>query len=308
MTSDAATRQLCSRAVLGAVDWDIVSAGRVLRVSAAADLADRWPELSRHVTAEELRAAASGPARSQGGARVATPALGPISSADLRRRLNALLHCLHLGGRTLTVHGVAMRRDDRAVVLLGGHGAGKTLVGLALALRGWGALAGDAVLMELSAPIGPARLVGGSTAFLARPAAVLRWFSQLGFAFSPAAQRVDLVDNGLVAKAPFEGISGVAAVLVDVDGDPRIATDADVEALEGHTGASLWYGASGHVLDRVLDDVGGPPLRVLETPELARTRLTVTSELAVLCPVTLVRGSPHAIAAAVHHLTDEGSL
>jgi len=307
MTFNAATGQLRSGAEPGALDWDIVSAGRVLRVSAADDLADRWPELSRHVTAEELRAAASAPARSSGRASAPLPVLGPISSRDLRRRLNALLHCLHLGDKTLTVHGVAMRRADRAVVLLGGHGAGKTLAGLALARVGWGALTGDTVLIEVSAPTGPARLVGGSAAFLARPGAVLRWFPQVRFSLPPTAQRVDLIDNGLVAKAPFEGISAVTAVLVDVDGDPRIATDADVEALDRHTGASLWYRASGHVLDRVLDDASGPPLRVLETPELVRTRFAVTCELAGLCSVTLVRGSPHAIAAAVHHLIDEGS-
>lgn len=307
MTSVAPAGQLHRGDWSAAAEWDLFSVGRVLRVAANADLAARWPELSGHLIADGLHAAPARVTWAGGGASATIPAPASVSTGDLRRWLNALLHCMHLGSRTLTVHGVAMRQGARAVVLLGDHGAGKTLTGFALALDGWSALAGDALLMEVSAPAVSPRLVGGSSAFLARPASVERWFPQVPLGSHSGVLRVDLIEGGWVARTGFDGVSAIAAVLVHVDGDPRIGAGAEVEALDRHTGASLWYRASGHMLDRLLDDAGCPPLRVLETPELARARRAAARQLAELCPVTLVRGGPHAIAAAVHRLFDERS-
>jgi hypothetical protein len=91
--------------------------------------------------------------------------------------INAQLHVHQLRVGRLSVHSVALARSGRAVLLLGEHGAGKSLVGLALVERGWDVVAGDVALVGVGEQ-GEQRpvVLGGTRAYLVRAGALQRYF------------------------------------------------------------------------------------------------------------------------------------
>lgn len=271
--------------------WAVLSAGRVLTVAATTELTAAWPQIAPHVPGvlpgEPLRTG-EGPA----------VAAVPDNTRDARRLINAHLHVLHLAGGTVCVHAVALYRPGvGAVLLLGGHGAGKTLVGIKLAMYGWQWLAGDVVLLDIAEQIA---VRGGTSALLARRVPVLRWFPALGVA-EPGPRLVDLHrEIGLSAVTVPGGVPVAAAVLVDVDGDPAAAGGV-VEQTDRHTAATVWLRASGHLLDRILDG-GKQILRSLEDGPALAQRVDYVHMLADRLRLHAVRGAPDGIAARIEQL------
>ena len=281
--------------------YEVVSAGRSLWVEADAALGSRWGEVVPHL-----------PGVLPGGVR---PRVGPgaallpsgVSRGDARRLLNAHLHLLHLAYGTLCLHAVALRfpADGRVVVLLGGHGAGKSLVALALVRRGWRVLAGDVALVDLSDPERGFRVLGGTAAFLARRAPTLRWFPDLALPPS-GGERVDLGHLPGLRESPMATAGPVTvAAVVDVDGDP-VAGAGMVEVLDEHTAATVWWRASGHLLERILDDSAVVLCQFEDGPASSHRQNRVRA-LAGALPLHAVWGAPDAIADRVQDLADSST-
>jgi hypothetical protein len=273
------------------------SRDRKLTVAVPAMPAGWWGKVRPHlpgVGPGEIEAAPSS-ARADMAVRART------SAADGRRLINAHLHWLHLRHGTLCVHAVSLRHPGRgdAVVLLGGHGAGKTLVALSLVRRGWRIVAGDVTLLDCRHP---APLVsGGSSAVIVRRSAVRHWFPRLGVPAS-SPERVEL------SRLPELNVPGTAApgavraaVVVDVDGSPYSGRGV-LETWDQHTAATVWLRASGHLLDRVLDGGGAVLRHRFEDGDAARARLAHVRALAGQLPLHGVWGTPHAIAERVEQL------
>ncbi|MEU4406212.1 hypothetical protein AB0F88_16950 [Streptosporangium sp. NPDC023963] len=273
----------------------VPSAGRTLAVAASDDVIAAWPHIAPHVpgaSAELLH-----PGEHLAGRGVAVPDAPP----DARRVINAHLHVLHLAAGTLCVHAVAMHRPGQgAVLLLGGHGAGKTLAGLALAARGWQWLAGDVTLLDVAADGGPF-VRGGTTAILGRRGAVRRWFPDLSLPEAGPAI-VDLRRRDMAAAGPTR-VPVAAAVLVSLDTDPS-AKGGALERVDRHTAATAWLHSSGHLLDRLLD-AGEQPLRLLEDEHAQRQRIRYVHALTGSTGCYAVRGTPHDIAHQVEQLAED---
>ncbi|MFJ4774013.1 hypothetical protein ACIP88_33730 [Streptomyces uncialis] len=276
--------------------WELVSAGRPLTVRTPPMPARAWEADLPHLPGVTV------PPRPCPGSAGAVARLPEGTGVgDTRRLVNAHLHLFHLTAGTLALHAVAVERAGAAVLLLGGHGAGKTMTALALAGRGWRVLAGDVTLLDIP-HLGSTgyEVVGGTSGFIVRPSAVRRWFPCLPLPAGPG-DRVDLAGHpGLRCWAPGGRALLTAALAVDVDGDPR-AGDAP-ELLDAHTAVSVWWRASSHLLDRVLDH-GGLVLRTLETEPLANRRLLLVRALAARMPLHTARGTPRHLADQVQHLT-----
>ncbi|MEV7470135.1 hypothetical protein AB0O20_27070 [Streptomyces kronopolitis] len=283
--------------------YEVVSAGRSLVVGADPTLERRWESIAPHLPGVL-------PAGLRAGAGPVTVRLSAgVADGDARRVLNAHLHLLHLSHSTLCVHAVAVQRpgDGRVAVLLGGHGAGKTLAALALARRGWRVLAGDVALVECSSPGGHPRVLGGTTAFLARRGPTRRWFPDLELA-AVGPDRVDLsLLPAMWEPLPLDlGAGGVSvAAVVDVDGDPAAGAGM-VEVLDTHTAATVWWRASGHLLERLLDD-RAVVLRQLEDAAAASHRLEQVRELAGVIRLHAVWGAPEMIANRIEDLDRTGA-
>jgi len=224
-------------------------------------------------------------------------------AGDARRIANATAHCRGLLLGMLSVHAVAMVRDGEAVVLFGGHGAGKSVTGLALAERGWIAVAGDMALIQVGGHETRPLLVGGSRQYLLRPASFREWFGSRGQGRIRAgdhgtgvAARIDITHALGWAEQPAGEIVVCAAVLVTVDSGA--GPIAEVAVMDNHTSASVWYRASSHLVDRVLDDEDAEPLRCMEAPALAVARMTLIREAARALPVRSMFGTPRGIAEA----------
>ncbi|MFE5604196.1 hypothetical protein ACFQ8O_34010 [Streptomyces coelicoflavus] len=273
--------------------WAVSSGGRVLRLSAAPRFAASWPRLAPHVPG-----AASGElALLTAGTPVDLVLENGASPGDARRLINAHLHRLHLGHDTLCVHAVVLRRpdEDGTVVLLGGHGAGKTLVAIALAEHDWRPVAGDVALLDVH----PAPAVhGGTSAFMARSSAVARWFPRLRLDL-PDADRIDLRSRWSGVPGPAGG-RVLAAVLVGVDGDP--SAQADLHTEDVHTAATAWLRASTHLLDRILES-SPTVLRLVEDAAAARRRIALVRALAARLPLHAARGTPQHIASCIEELS-----
>lgn len=271
----------------------VSSGGRVLRLSADPRFAASWPRLAPHVPG-----AASGELTLlNAGTPVDLALENGVSPGDARRLINAHLHRLHIGHDTLCVHAVVLRRshEDGTVVLLGGHGAGKTLVAIALAEHGWRPVAGDVALLDVH----PAPAVrGGTSAFLARPSAVARWFPGLRLDL-PDADRIDLRSRWSGETDPAGG-QVLAAVLVGVDGDPSARAGLHTE--DAHTAATAWLRASTHLLDRILE-TSPRVLRLVEDAAAARRRIALVRALATRLPLHAARGTPQHIASRIEELT-----
>lgn len=277
-------------------EFAVTSRGRVLTVQVPLAAGSWWPQISPHL-----------PGVGPGGITTITlPAAADVvienrmGASDARRLVNAHLHRLHLKHSTLCVHATALHHPgrDAAVMLLGGHGAGKTLVALALALYGWHVLAGDVTLLDCLPH--PPVVSGGTTAFIARSASVRRWFPELGLPRTGAAT-VDLC--GLPAienrgRACSQVLTAV--IVVNVDGDPQPSGNQVVE-LDRHTAATTWLRSSSHLLDRVLDD-SGVVLRQFEALSASGRRLSLLRGLADRAPMYSAWGTPWSIAEHVEHL------
>lgn len=279
------------------------SAGRALAVVAPGQLATWWPEMSAHIPG----ATPEGIAPYAGTEADLTVPVG-LGSQDMRRLINASLHRLHLDHDTLSVHAVALEHPDtrEAVLLLGGHGSGKSLTAVALTLRGWHVLAGDVALLD-AAPLDDApRVRGGTSAFVVRRAPVRRWFPQLGVG-TDGPEKIDLSGcahsvggNGAVMPRRV----GAAAV-VDVDGDPAVSHGC-LQRVDAHTAATVWLRASAHLLDRVLDE-SDTVLREVEDVAAARHRTGLVRALARTVPVSAIWGSPAGVADQVERLATNRS-
>lgn len=223
-----------------------------------------------------------------------------LAESDRRRRANAAAHCRAVGLGVLCVHAAAMSKDGVGVVLLGGHGAGKSLSALALVEHGWRAVAGDVALVYVgNQKAGPA-LIGGTRQFLMRPGAYKRWFAhrmQDPLRDSAPHKRLDITATVPWVPAPVEEVTLDLAVLVAVDGGAR--GGADQAPLDAHTSTSVWYRASSHLLDRVLDDEGADPLRCMEPARVTKARMTLVRAAAKALPVRWMLGAPQAIAEAI---------
>ncbi|HEY6425213.1 MAG TPA: hypothetical protein VIY28_18620 [Pseudonocardiaceae bacterium] len=268
--------------------WEVTSAGRCLRVAGPAALSRWWPRIG-----PQIPGAARGSLVSVAGhAQVMLP--DDVTAADARRWINAHLHCVHLRRDTVSVHGVALAHDDRAVLLLGGHGAGKSLTGLAL-MTGyqWRPVAGDTVLIHVrdrGAPL----VIGGTSAYLVRRGEARLWFPELPLPVGDG-DRVDI--SGQPTPGDHPGFRLVGVIQVAVDGGP--GGTGLLARCDEQTARNAWYRASGHLLDKVLDDHREDPLRLVEDGELARRRARLVRLLAASAGCGWIRGDPHQMAAMI---------
>lgn len=270
----------------------MASAGRLLRVAADDGLAVSWPRIAPHLPGVHPDLPLE-PVDAQ--ADLSLPyGLGP---GDSRRLINAHLHMLHLGHGTLCPHAVALHKDGQgAVLLLGGHGVGKTLAAIAMVARGWRVLAGDVALLDAE----ETTVHGGTAAFLVRRRPARRWFPELGLAPS-GTEKVDL--GPWWASRSEEPVPVLAAVSVQVG-----ETVEALEEIDEHTARTLWLRASGHLLDRVLDGADAV-LRLLEDGPAARRRMELIRTLTARMPVHTALGSPAGIAERIEHLaTRRGAM
>ncbi|MFB7619394.1 hypothetical protein [Kitasatospora sp. NPDC056181] len=287
--------------------WDVSTAAGPLHVQLPRSLRTAWPRIVPHLPGAAVAGCGCG-SRPATGPRAAgfrtdpdfDTALLPDTAApdDVRRFLNAVLHCRHLGRGVLTLHAVAAARDDQVLLLLGGHGAGKTLTALALHERGWQPLSGDVSLLRVL-PDGSPEYLGGTTAFVVRSAEVARYLPGTARRYlpGPALAPDDTADLApLLPPAHAAPTARRTVRLVHVRVDQR--ESPLVRWAERQLRHSWLYQASGHQLDRVLrcDDT---PLRCLEPPELTRARLALTTRLADRVPVLSALGTPGQIAAGI---------
>ncbi|MFJ4679122.1 hypothetical protein [Kitasatospora sp. NPDC088783] len=267
----------------------VASAGRALEVRAPGVPAEGWARIAPYL-----------PGVAPGTVVPVPPGRGPVvvvpgafGEGDVRRWVNAHLHLLHLAHGALCVHAVAVRHPGGgAVLLLGGHGAGKSLTALALAAHGWRVLAGDVTVLHV--PAGPgerAVVLGGTFAFVVRRSPVRRWFPDRGLPAGP--ERLDLAET-LASSDGGAPAPVVAAVLVDVDSGPA----AEGGLVDPHTAATVWWRASGHLLDRLLDG-DDRVLRTLEDARLAARRLALVRTLASRVPLHTAFGPPQEMAARI---------
>jgi hypothetical protein len=218
---------------------------------------------------------------------------------DRRRMANAAAHCRGVRLGVLCVHAVAMEKGGASVLLLGGHGAGKSLTALALGERGWRVVAGDVALVHVALGGMRPALVGGTRQFLVRPEGYQRWFAhrEAGQPRGEGAEaRLDVTASVSWMSSPVGEIPLRLAVLVAVDGGIAGVCQS---VLSRHTSASVWFRASSHLLDRVLDDEGAEPLRCLEHPRLAVARMALVRAAACALPLRSMFGTPQVIADAI---------
>ncbi|MEJ8654779.1 hypothetical protein WKI65_43775 [Streptomyces sp. MS1.AVA.3] len=80
-----------------------------------------------------------------------------------------------------------------------------------------------------------------------------------------------------------------------------MAGSGTAEALDAHTAATVWWRASGHLLERLLDE-DQVVLRQLEDSAAAANRLSRVRALARGIPLHAAWGTPDAIAGRIEHL------
>lgn len=223
-------------------------------------------------------------------------------SGDALRVHRATEHCRRVVQGCLSVHAVAMARGQHGVLLFGGHGAGKSVTGLALAARGWHVLAGDVALVHAAGQADRLALVGGTRRFLLRPTSAsvpgVRPASSWEQTPGPTA-RIDATDRLTWVALGSDAIEAHLAVNVTVDSGA--GTSANLAALDAHTSQSVWWRASGYLLDRVLDDPSAEPLRCMERPALVAVRMGLARSAARLVPVHEGFGTADGIAEAIEN-------
>lgn len=286
--------------------WVLSSGGVRLLVDGPDHLAAWWPRLlasipSGTVVSSDLPAWVGTDAVAD---RLTIAAA--TTPADLRRLVNAHLHAAHLHQRVLSLHGVAVADADRGVLLLGGHGAGKSLTGLAMLTGyGWSIAAADTCLIRV--PVGePPQLLGGTGTYLVDGEAVTRWFPHLAGP-SAAVGRCDLAEHpGLGPLAAWSaGVEVATVVWVQFDsGTPS----ASWGRLDDQVAVSAVYRASGYLLTKVLDDEAAEPLVLVENAALTAERLRLARHLGGRLGCWWIRGNPHQIADVVDRLARKGDL
>jgi hypothetical protein len=275
--------------------WLVASAGTALVVEGPDELAMWWSDLAPQIpgTSDEPLSVGLGPET----LAVADDA----TRTDARRMINGHVHAAHLGNDTLSLHGVALSKGRHAVVLLGGHGAGKSLTGLAMIQElGWRPVAGDTCLIRISTAAEP-RVVGGTRSYIVRRHETSRWFPTLAVSGGDG-DRVELSGRFTPHGAPTS-ISLVGIALVSIDG---IETATHRLPRSGHVAANAIYRASRHLIDKVLDDPAQDPLSLVEGPELARRRLYLVRQLVATTGCRWFRGTPLAMATAIDEMADGG--
>jgi len=275
------------------VRWLIRSASIRLVVNGPSRLGQWWPRLSAQIPGAYGRSVsvANGPA-----AFVLTDL---TTLADTRRLINAMLHSEHLGHDTLSLHGVAVTKAGRAVLLIGDYGAGKSLTGLAMIRSmGWSPVAGDTCLVRLDAQ-GTVDVIGGTRAFVVRRSAMARWFPAVALSEGDS-ERVDLADSLPSQDGGTRRLAGI--VIATVDGGNSVSPPVPCGR---QVAANALYRASGHLVAKVLDDAAADPLLLMEGSELARLRLRLVRRLASTVRCCWVPGTPGEIAATVNAMTDE---
>src|SRR5262249_55200935 len=196
----------------------------------------------------------------------------------------------------------AVAKASRAVLLIGDHGAGKTITALMMIMRmGWFPVGGDTCLVRLPAR-GCVRVVGGTSAFAVRRSAMARWFPAL-----PVPEG-DGENADLASRLPDYGrlrapsLVGVVMVAIDAGG-----TGSPALLCETQIATNALYRASGYLLAKVLDDVAANPLVLVEGAELARRRLKLVRRLPSTVGSWRGRWTPTPMAAAADELANEGS-
>ncbi len=281
--------------------WLVVSAGRPVTVVGPDTLATWWAALG-----PQIPGTSSAPLAEAAGAAVLVLPDG-ITARDTRLQINAYLHGEHLRSETLSVHGVAVAQDDLAVVLLGAHGAGKSLTALPLITKlGWRPVAGDTSLIRCGSGQHEVGVVGGTRSYMVRRGAADRWFPGLVMA-SGNGERVELsgqLEPWRTSASPG-GITLAAIAMIKVESGTA-STEVDCARCDTQTARNAIYQASSHLIDKIPDDPHADPLRLAETPGLARERVHLARQAAASTCCWLLRGNPHAMAAAIDRLAGKG--
>jgi hypothetical protein len=278
--------------------WIVASAGLRLAVAGPEALSAWWPSIATQVPGAAARLAS----QADGEPEVVLP--DGVTSGDARRRINAAVHVGHLRRGALCVHGVGLARDGIGVLLLGGHGSGKSLTGLAMITEhGWRPAAGDTCIVQA---VGThAEIIGGTTAYVVRRQEAARRFPGIAV---PGSQPDADIGGTLGTWCPSAGPAGarlavIASVLVG-----STPGESDAEPQPGHVAVSALYRASSYLLDKVLDDPDSGPLRLVEDASAARSRDRLSRWVASSVSSWWVRGTPEGIAAEVTGLAlAEGS-
>ena len=272
--------------------WLMKSAGLALIVTGPAALPGWWPQITTRIPGARPQLEPA-PGRQPD---VVLPAA--VTREDARRRLSAAVHAGHLRQGTLAVHGVAMVRAGAAVLLLGGHGAGKSMTGLALAEDGWMPAAGDVCLIQAGRS-GPARVIGGTRAYVVRRREAGRWFPEI--ALPGGAPEADV--GGELGPWYQPGADGGArlAAIVTVSAGTTADSGSHAAPLGPHAAASALCRASTYLIDKILDAPAAEPLRLEESPGLCRRRVSLAREAAAP-GAWHAAGDPRAIAAEAARL------
>jgi hypothetical protein len=275
--------------------WAFVSGGLPVTVAGPVALAAWWPRLAPQIpgVGDATLCKTTAPAGLM---------LPPnITVDDARRRINAHVHVEHLRRGALSLHGVAVVKDERAVLLMGGHGVGKSLTALALITDwAWQPVAGDVAVVR--AGTGGVEVVGGTGAYLVRRSAIRRWFPELAMP-SGAGERIDL-SRQLRRPTGSQRRTVVAAAVPCLDGTVR--AEAAGQPYKAQDTRNAVYRASTYLIDKALDDPAADPLWLVETEDLARRRARLARDVADQLGLRWFGASPSAIAAAIDLWTCSG--
>jgi hypothetical protein len=94
---------------------------------------------------------------------------------------------------------------------------------------------------------------------------------------------------------------GIVRVEAGIDRTGLVCVPCDAQ-----TARNAIYRASSHLIDKIPDDPHADPLRLVETPGLARDRVQLARRAAASTRCWLLRGSPHAMAAEIDRVTGNG--
>lgn len=275
------------------------SAGRTVQVRGPAPLDTWWPSMSPQIpgTSGDPLAETADPA--------ALVLPEEITARDARLQINAHLHGEHLRVRTLSVHGVAVRSGDQAILLLGDHGAGKSVTALALmADRGWRQVAGDTCLLRVEPGERGVLVAGGTRAFVVRRGMTGHWFPGLLPETSGDSESLDVATLLTPPPASVQATEPALVLAVFVRVDDR---EPDHAPCDSRTARNVVYRASSYLIDKILDDPGAAPLRLAETPALAHDRVALARKMAASVPIWMMRGAPHLLAAEIDRLATDRS-
>lgn len=278
--------------------WTVASAGLRLAVAGPETLPAWWPSIAPRVPGADPCLI------SQCGGEPVLVLPDGVTSGDARRLISAAVHVGHLRRGTLCVHGVGLARDGIGVLLLGGHGSGKSLAGLAMIRQhGWQPAAGDVCLVH--AADASSGIIGGTSAYMVRREDAGRWFP--GIEVPGSGPDADVAGEITTWRRPAGDAGARLAVIVSVlaDGSPDQSTAPQPQP--GHVAVSALYRASSYLLDKVLDDPDADPLRLAEDADAARLRAVLSRQVAAGMSSWRVRGTPYGIAAEVTRLASAGA-